>query len=149
MSKFHFRLATLLRLRQTARDELRVQLGESQRADTELQHRLTAVGAEQQRLQGECRAAAGPGVVDLARLVDAHHFATALRVQEADLERKRQELALEIARRRQAVLVADRNVHTLEKLREHQVQAHRLGEDRQEAKRLDEAGLQAAERRPG
>jgi len=146
MSKFHFRLATLLRLRAATRDERRVQLGEAQQADVELQDRLAGLGAQQQRLQHECREAAGPGAVDLPRLIEAHHCATALRSQEAELERQRRELAVEIDRRRQALLEADRDVRTLEKLRENQSQVHRQCENRQEGKRLDEAALQAAQR---
>ena len=59
------------------------------------------------------------------------------------LQRQRQALAAEIDRRRQALLEADRDVRTLEKLRENQLQAHRQEEERQEGKRLDEAALQA------
>ena len=36
------------------------------------------------------------------------------------------------------LVVADRDVRVLEKLREKQARRHRLEEDRQEAKRLDE-----------
>jgi flagellar export protein FliJ len=146
MSKFHFRLATLLRLRQATRDERRVQLGEAQRADAELQNRLARLGEQRQELQSQCRAAAGPGAVDLPRLIEAHQCAVALRTQEAEVQRQRQELAVEIDRRRQALLESDRDVRTLEKLRENQSQVHRQGESRQEAKRLDEAALQAVER---
>ena len=144
MPKFHFRLATLLRLRETARDERRVQLAEAQQADVDLQHRLARLDAEQQQLQHECRAAAGPGAVDLSRLVEAQQYASALRAQAEELTRQRQTLAAEIDRRRQSLLEADRDVRTLEKLRENQSQAHRQQEDRQEGKRLDEAALQAA-----
>ena len=142
MSKFHFRLATLLRLRETTRDERRVQLAEAQRADAELQSQLTRLDVEQEQLQRECRTAAGPGAVDLPRLVEAQQYAAALRAQEAELQQQRQALAVEIDRRRQALLEADRDVRTLEKLRENQLQAHRQEEERQEGKRLDEAALQ-------
>jgi flagellar protein FliJ len=145
MPKFHFRMATLLRLRQSTRDERRVELAESQRADAELEGRQTRLAAQQERLRDECRAAAGPGDVDLVRLAEAHAYAAVLRAQEDDLVRQRQALAIEIDRRRQVVLEADREVRTLEKLREHQVDAHRQDENRHEIKRLDEAALLAAQ----
>ena len=143
MSKFHFRLATLLRLRETARDERRVQLADVQRADAELQGRLARLDIQRKQLQEECRTAGGPGNVDLPHLVETQQYASALRAQEAELLRQRRALATEIDRRRQALLAADRDVQTLEKLRENQSQTHRQDEERQEGKRLDESALQA------
>ncbi len=144
MAQFHFRLATLLRLRESVRDERRVQLADVERADAELQARLTGLAGQQRQLQHECRTAAGPGEVDLPRLVEAHQYAAALRAEEAELQQQRQALAVEIDLRRQALVEADRDVQTLEKLRESQQQAHRQEEERQDSKRLDEAALQSA-----
>ena len=142
MPKFHFRLATLLRLREDARDERRVELADSQRADAELEMQLSRLQAEQRQLQGECRKAAAPGSVDVSRLAEAQAYAATLREREAGVQRKRQTLAVEIERRRAALLEADRDVQTLEKLRDHQSDAYRQEEDRREGKRLDEAALQ-------
>jgi flagellar FliJ protein len=146
MPKFQFRLATLLRLHQSTRDERRIELAQSQRADAELQDQLAALESQQERLRDECREAAGPGEVDCVRLAEAHQFATALRAQEDEFVRQRQVLAVEIDRRRGAVLEADREVRTLEKLRENQFEAHRQDENRQEIKRLDEAALLTTQR---
>lgn len=143
MSTFQFRLATLLRLREATRDERRAHLAEAQRADAELQIRLTRLGDELRRLQHECRETAGPGAVNVLRLVEVDRYMTELRAQESMLRQQRQALAEEIDRRRQAVLEADREVQSLEKLRERQSQAHRQEEERRENKRLDEAALQA------
>ena len=85
MAKFHFRLATLLRLRETVRDERRLELAEAERADAKLQTRLAELGGRQRQLQSECRAAAGPGEVDVPRLVEAHQYAAALRERETEL----------------------------------------------------------------
>jgi flagellar protein FliJ len=143
MSKFHFRLTTLLRLREDARDERRVQLAAAQRADAELQGQLAQVGAELKQLRRQCRAAVNPGEVDLPVLVEVQQYAAELRAKEAGLQQEREALTLEIDRRRETLLEADRDVQTLEKLRDHQLQAHRHEENRQETKRLDEAALQA------
>lgn len=142
MAKFHFRLATLLRLREDTRDERRVELAEVQRVDAELQARQTRVHAEQRQLQSECRKAAAPGPIDLARLTETEAYSATLREQEADVQRKRTTLAVEIERRRGALLEADRDVQTLEKLRENQSDAYRQENDRREGKRLDEAAMQ-------
>jgi flagellar export protein FliJ len=84
--------------------------------------------------------------VDLARLAESHQYAALLQTQEDELVRQRLALAIEIDRRRQSLLEADREVRTLEKLRENQIEAHRQNKNRQEIKRLDEAALLAAER---
>ena len=55
-------------------------------------------------------------------------------------------MAAEIDRRRRALLAADRDVKVLEKLRERRLVQHRLEEERQLAKQLDEAALQAVGR---
>jgi flagellar protein FliJ len=144
MAPFHFRLATLLKLRETARDQRRSELAESQRADAELQERIEQLRGEQERLQAECRAAAGPGAVDLPRLVEGRQYAAVLRARQDELARQRAALAVEIRQRRQALVEADREVRVLEKLRENRRQMHQQEESRKEAKRLDDAALQAA-----
>lgn len=139
MPQFQFRLATLLRLHEATRDQRRVELAEVQRADAELERRLTQVAVEQERLQTECRSIASPGQVELQPLVHSQQYAAALRRQESSLNEQRQALAVEIERRRQAVVEADREVRTLEKLREGQADAYRKEAERMELKRLDEA----------
>ena len=144
MPPFHFRLSTLLKLRETTRDECRVHLADARRADAELQHREECLAAEQNQLQRDCRTAAGPGAVDLRRLIDAQRYACTLRHQEEELHRQRETLAAEIDRRREAVIEADRDVQSLEKLRDHQADAHRQAAHRQDGKRLDERAVQMA-----
>ena len=144
MSEARFQLATLLKLRESTRDECRARLAESQRADQELVDQLTRLGMEQQRVQVECRKAGGPGDVDIERLVEAHRYAVSLRNSENELKQRRQALAAEIQQRRQALLQADQEVQVLEKLRERRLERHRVEEERKEAKQIDEAALQAA-----
>jgi flagellar export protein FliJ len=144
MPEPRFRLATLLRLRESTRDERRAQLAESQRADQELLDQLTRLGMEQQRVQDECRQAAGPGDVQIGRLVESHRYAVSLRTREEELRQRRQTLAVEIQQRRQALVKADQEVQVLEKLRDRRLERHRLEEERKQAKQIDEAALQAA-----
>jgi flagellar protein FliJ len=144
MPEPRFRLATLLRVRESARDECRARLAESQRADQELVDQLTRLGIEQQRVQAECRAAAGPGDVHVGRLVEAHRYAVSLRNREDKLKQQRQTLAAEIQQRRQELVRADQDVQVLEKLRDRRTERHRIEEGRKEAKQLDEAALQKA-----
>ena len=141
MPEFRFRLEKLLRLRQGVRDQCRLRLADAQRADEKLKNQLAGLGKQQERLQDQRRQAAGPGAVDLDRLVEADRYAAVLRGDEAELHRQRRTLAAEIQTRRDTLLQADRDARTLEKLRERQQQRHRQEEQRRESKQLDERGM--------
>jgi len=147
MAEFRFRLATLLRLRQTARDQCRLRLAEAQRADEDLRDRLARLEAERKRLQGERRRCGGPGAVDVGRLVEVDRYVSVLRDEEDRLRRRRQTLAAEIRQRRQALLKADREARSLEKLCDRHRLRHRREEERRESKQLDEVALHAVEDR--
>jgi flagellar protein FliJ len=146
MSKFKFRLATLLRIRESARDERRGALAEAFRVDELLRARLDDVVAELGHLRAQCRQAAGPGEVNLDRLVEAQRYELTLRNQQRQLVRQREAVADEIERRRQALIEADREVRVLEKLREKQAGQHRQAEEYRAARRLDEVAQQQAMR---
>jgi flagellar export protein FliJ len=144
--KSDVQMATLLRLREVTRDERRSLLAEAHQADEELVRQLTYLDMEQRHLRDECRRAAGPGAVDVDRLVEAHRYVVGLQARERGLREQRQSLAAEIDRRRQSLVKADQDVQVLEKLHDRRRQSHRLEEERQQAKQLDEAALQAGTR---
>jgi flagellar protein FliJ len=144
MPEPRFRLATLLRLRESTRDQCRARLAEAHRADEEIVEQLTRLAVERQQVQSECRKAAGPGDVQVGRLVEAHRYTLSLRAREDELHKRRQTLAAEIQRRRQELLKADQDVQVLEKLRDRRLQRHRIEEERKQSKQIDEAALQAA-----
>ena len=146
MAKFKFRLATLLRLREAARDERRTELAEAYRADDILRQGLDRVGKQLGWLQDGCRKTAGPGTVDVDRLVEAQRYELVLRTQQSRLGQQREAVTAEIDRRRQSLVGANRDVRLLEKLRQHQAQRHRQTENRREIKQLDEVAGQRAAR---
>ena len=144
MAKFKFRLATLLRLREAARDERRAELAEAYRVDDVLRERIGDVEKELGWLERTCRKLAAPGPVNVDRLVDAERYELALRSRHEELGGQREAVGAEIQRRRQKLLGADRNVRVLEKLRDKHAVRHRDEENRQELKQIDEV----AQRRP-
>lgn len=144
MTKFKFRLATLLRLREAARDERRRELAEAYRVDDLLRQRLDGVSGQLGRLQDHCRKLTGPGAVDVDRLVEAQRYELALKAQRSQLGQQREAVAAEIERRRGALVEANRDVRVLEKLRENQVRQHGREENRREIKQLDEVASQRA-----
>ena len=136
MRKFSFRLATMLRLREATRDERRSQLAEAFRIADAIQERLDELGQHLDDLK--LQQAARPGRVDVDRLVAAHRYEMVLRVEQRQNEEQHTAVLAEVERRRETLAVADREVRTLEKLRETQQQRHRSEEERQLMKELDE-----------
>jgi flagellar FliJ protein len=139
MAKFKFPMATLLRLREATRAQRRAELGEAYRVGDVLQQQIDQVAGELRRLQADYRAAAGPGTVDVDRLVEVQRCELALRAHGKRLQHQRETVDAEIERRRQVLVEANREVRVLEKLREKQADRHRREEGRKEIKQLDEA----------
>lgn len=139
MARFQFRLAVLLQLREAVRDERRNQLAEAFRmADSmDAQH---AEIVENLRQVTQMRATT-TGDVNVDRLLAASRYEAVLMLEQHNLERRQAALAEEIERRREALVAADRDVRTLEQLREKQQQRHRDERERQQMKLLDEAAL--------
>jgi len=146
MQGFTFRLATLLRVREAARDERRMELAEACRVDDLLRRQSDGLAEEMGRLRKGCRVAAGPGTVDVDRLVEAHRYELALRARSHTVARQREVVATEIERREQALVEANREVRVLEKLRDRQVRKYRAEQNRREIKELDEVAVQRAAR---
>jgi len=139
MNTFRFRLATLLRLREAARDERRGRLAEAQRAEDVVVERLREIDAElaEQRLVPVTATAPGRRI-NLDQLLDAERYELLLRTERLGVERQRAEISEEIERRRQALVAADREVRVLERLREHQEELFRAEQNRRDIRLLDE-----------
>jgi len=138
-------LATLLKLREAVRDERRAELAQAYRADDVLNKLLEQTRTELNSLEDQCRKAAGPGTIDIDRLIEVQRYEIILKLQQRHLNEQRGRLAAEIERRRVALLAANREVRILEKLRERQLEQYQQAENRLDVKRLDEiARLQTA-----
>ena len=138
MGKFNFRLATLLRLHEAARDQRRGQLAEAFRAEETLRGRLSELEFDLLELKRQYRQSTSSGPLDVDRLIDAQRYELLLTAEQQAVERQGAALAVEIDKRREALAAADREVRVLEKLRETQALRHRAEEERQQQKQLDE-----------
>src|SRR5207248_5496559 len=141
MSSFRFRLATLLRLREAARDERRARFAESQGAEQLILDRIAEIARELADVQQRSLAAARPGPLDVDRLAEAARYEMILKVERESADQQRQAVAAEVAKRREALVAADREVRVLEKLRDAQLERHRDDQTRREAKQLDEVAV--------
>lgn len=138
MAKYRFRLATLQKLRETHRDEMRARLAEAYEAERRLQQQIAEVQAEagrQQESQKHCLEQRNP---DVNQLLHTQRYQTLLRSQIATMQQQAKTIAVEIEKRRLAVVEADKQVRMLEKLHERQLAEHLLHQDQIEVKRLDE-----------
>jgi flagellar protein FliJ len=142
MARFTFRLAPLLKLRESRRDECRAALAEARRVDDVLRKQFDGLDRELDALREFCRRKSAPGGLDIDRLVEAQRYELVTRAQQQNVAQQRQTVAVEIERRREALVEADREVRVLEKFRERQAEQHRREEEIREVKRLDEVASQ-------
>lgn len=146
MPQFKFRLATLLRLRELARDERRAELTQAYRAKDLLAEHQEAIERHLADLRQIARRVSAPGEIDVDRLMEARRFESVLLAQQDDLRQKQQMIDAEVERRRLALVEANREVQVLENLRRRQYDRHRAGENRREIHQLDEIAQQQAGR---
>jgi flagellar FliJ protein len=138
MATFHFRLATLLRLREADRDERRAQLSDAQQAEAIVAGRIREMDREIAAIRQLGQLAAAPGKVDVDQLLDMQRYEIQLKIERTATEDQRQKVAQEVERRLERAIAADREVRILEKLRESQLVKHRSEEEKVDQKRFDE-----------
>ncbi len=138
MAKFKFRLATLLRLREVARDERRADLAQAYHADEIIAEQEQQLGNELKAIIQRGREVAGPGTLDVDRLLETRRYEVLLKANREHLGQQRETLQTEIERRRLIVVEANREVRVLEELEAKQRERHREEEGRKEVKMLDE-----------
>ena len=78
------------------------------------------------------------GAVSVDRLIEAQRYEMVLRADIASLREREEKVIAEVARRRQALLEADREVRTLVRLRETQQERYTEREAQLEQKQIDE-----------
>jgi len=142
MAGFRFRLATLMKIRESTRDERRRNLAQAMEAFQVLQGRLTNIHDEQRSLLEQARSQAHEGAVNVDGLLVLHRYQWQLKHDEQVLKEQMRKVGDEVEKRRLALVEADRQVKTLEKLRERQLERFRHEEERREAIRLDEIANQ-------
>jgi flagellar FliJ protein len=138
-----FRLGTMLKLREQARDERRRDLAQAYEAERILRERVEELQQEIAATHARTRQLAGEGSVNVEGLLNTRRYQLLMKSQVAATEQQITQVLEEVERRRQALIESDRDVKVLEKLRERQQQQQEIAEAKREAKQLDEAGLRA------
>lgn len=147
MATFRYRLATLMRLREAARDEKRAQLAEAYRAMQILEERLRETDAELAAARIAAQTSARTGTVDIDFRMNSHRYETILLVQRKGIEQQQKQVGEEVERRRLALVEADRQVRVLEKLREKKLHEHEQRELRRDQRLMDELASRAKPQR--
>ncbi len=142
MSKFNFRLRTLLRLRESARDDCRAKLGEAIQAEQVLQRQMSQVAFELTTVREKVRTSTQVGEVNVDQLLSTHRYELLLRAQHQQFMEQARQVAEEIERRRVILVEADKQVRILEKLRENQRSEFDFAEEKLRVKELDEIASQ-------
>ena len=142
MPDFKFRLEPLLKLRDARRGQRRLALAEAIQAEAMLNQQADQLTQQLDEMSKRARVQAAPGKVNVDQLLSVHRYRLQLESQARILQQQETQLAGEVERRRQALVEADREVHVLEKLKARQRQEHRIVQQRQEAKELDEFAAQ-------
>jgi len=138
MAKFCFRLATLQKLRESHRDEMRLKLAEAHQAQQLLAQQISLLHTEAADLRQTRRTKLHKASMNVNHLLDCQRYQAVLRAQLATMNQQSEILAAEVEKRRQTLVQADQQVRVLDKLHQRQLDAHRRQELRAEAKVLDE-----------
>ncbi len=145
MAKFRFRLATLRKLRESHRDELRGKLAEAYQAVQKLEEQQLAIADEILALQDVQRRATKGATTSVNSLLEAQRYQAVLRAQQSTLRDHSKVLSTEVERRRQNVIEADQQVRVLDKLNERQRLDHQQTLSRAEVRELDEIASRSKE----
>ncbi|MBM4004085.1 MAG: flagellar export protein FliJ [Planctomycetes bacterium] len=140
MSRFQFRLATLLKIRESDRDERRLRLAEALEAQRILHERIEELRREKGEISRESRAAIEPGQLDIDRVLRVSRYELLLEAQIDHLTKRDEQLREQIELRRDALVEADREVKILEKLRQRRREEFKTQERNLEQKAMDELG---------
>jgi flagellar protein FliJ len=138
MSKYRFRLETLEKLRIAERDQRRAALADGYRAEQILVDQRMALAAESAALRESQRTALASPYMNINQIVEAQRYDSVLYAQQNLLKEQAGRLAVEVERRRLAVVEADRAVRVLDKLDERRRDEHRKEQERAEHRQLDE-----------
>lgn len=140
MTAFRFRLQTLLRLREGERRQRQLELAQAREAERILLDQIATLEYETGEVQNRVRAAQAPGAVLVDAILELQRYTIQLRAQVRLGQERLEQVRAEVERRRTIVMEADRQVRTLEKLRDKQAATFAADVLRREQAVLDELG---------
>jgi flagellar protein FliJ len=143
MSAFRFRLASVLRYRERKREDKRLELRDIELAKEKINSEIERLEANLDRLCLDMEQEEAKPIA-LTELRLAADFSQALAARIRGCRRLLVDIERRAAAKRVELLDANRDVKSLEQLRERRRERHRLEESRAEQKLTDEAGQRGA-----
>lgn len=143
MKTFEFQFDSLLKYRRHLRDLCRQVLADVLANQHQLAERREALEHQRTGQLDEIRTMHQPGQVEIDRSAARRYHAGQMQIDISYLDRDRNVVAEQLARCRQALIEADRNVKVLEKLRDKQQAEFTSTQSRKEARELDESWMAA------
>ena len=141
MAKFRFRLTTLMRLRQIARDERRQELAALQQLEQSINDQITSLDSQMAELRRRSAAMNQAGSIDVDRLRETVRYQSLLAARRQAALVELENCSTQVHRLRQSLVKADRELKSLEKLQSRQQDRYLKTERKRELRQLDEAGL--------
>lgn len=141
MSRLKFRFESIMRIRETARDDARKRVAEAQQAYDVLEGQLKDLDLSRQRLQSQ-RNQKLTGQLSVASLLDQGRYDLQIEADRQTLQGQMTQIFEEIDRRRQRLAVAEQEYRKFEKLKELAVEEHTESELRRWQGELDEMASQ-------
>ena len=138
MKAFHFRLTTLQKLREAERQRRQLELAQALEAERILNDQIAEIRREIAAAKNSVREKSQPGEINVDALLELQRYGLQLRAQALTLAQQLEQVRVETERRRQVLVEADRQVQTLDKLRDQQWQTHQREELHREQKIIDE-----------
>lgn len=147
MAIFRFRLSTILKLRQQHRDQRRDELMQALAAENLLLAEEKRIAEEEQRLKQALRIQTQEGPLEVDAVLGWRRYEMVLAARRLALKERLEMVRAEIERRREALIEANRELRTLELLRDRQLEQFKKEQQRHEMKLIDEiANRQAGHR---
>jgi flagellar export protein FliJ len=121
-----------------ARDAARAQLGEAMRAASLLRDQLAEIDGQLDALIDDRRRATCGETMDVPLIAAAQRYEIAVRARQGQVREDLQRVEVEVERRREALIVTERDVRAMERLEERQRERHKIDAQREEDRLLDE-----------
>jgi flagellar protein FliJ len=135
---FTFRFATLLKLREAARDARQAELNEALQAEEAVREHIDEAAREIVALRDYTRQVSAGQRLNVDQLIASQRYELVLRAQQRHWEQQLEKVRAEIERRQQALVEASREVRVMEKLRERLRERFQQEEDRRLMMEIDE-----------
>jgi flagellar export protein FliJ len=143
VARVRFRLTTLIRLRQTVRDECRQELAVAQRLEQSIYKRIAKLDSEIIESRDQTGSTES-GSIDIDRLRDMVRYQSLLAAERQAAQLELDSCSAHVGRLRQSLVETDQGLKSLEKLQARQQDRHRQRQRTRELGEFDEAGIRIA-----